>query len=569
MLKPVEQTSNITTITFCFATKTLFLEKEASVESVETIELVKTGQLLATLTLTTNDNNNMPVTGPTLELMASPAKPTLLLPGLHTQMSATGDSLLATATGYPQLQKNQNEKGTTVTISITPLVTVSPDQMEASLTLYPSIPGAAPLQFEELAELIKLEGVRYGLNRELLLACLEQCQKEQKIITGALIAKGSQPRDGLDAHLRLEVEIGSIPGKIMGNGKIDFHERKMFISARKGELIATKVSATSGTAGTNVLGHPIPQKQGQDIKVSVVDNAGFDEESGEVRALKAGVLSMVQNTIKISSKLTIPGDINFSTGNIEAKDAVDIGGSVLPGFQVNAQGDLRIGGGIRSATVISQGNVLVQEGVSGKQTVMRVTGDVDIPFVEQATITAGGTVIIRRQAYYSRVFAGADIHCQEESKVLGGITMAGGNLSLGHVGSENAVPALLAAGTDGRQYLRYEALQQEIVDKENELEHCLHLHGHNSQLPFHLAMTEELEEMHRELNTLNLATHKRGDTPEELSKRLRSRAITVHGQIYANTVLRIGNVTKVLENTLSAKKFVLSEDLQEIIPLPL
>ena len=185
---------------------------------------------------------------------------------------------------------------------------------------------------------------------------------------------------------------------------------------------------------------PFPQPQGQDITVSAVDNAGYDEESGEIRATKPGVLSVVNNTIKVSSKLTIPGDINFSTGNIEANDAVDIGGSVLPGFQVNAHGDLRIGGGVRSATVISQGNVLIQEGVSGKQTVMRVTGDVDIPFVEQATITAGGTIIIRRQAYYSRIFAGGDIHCQEESKVIGGITMAGGNLSLGQVGSDNAVP---------------------------------------------------------------------------------------------------------------------------------
>jgi uncharacterized protein (DUF342 family) len=568
MLKPAEHASNVTTITFCFATKTLFLEKEESVESVETIELVKTGQILATLTLATNDHN-IPVTGPTLEPMVSPAKPTLLLPGLHTQMSATGDSLLATATGYPQVKKNRTGNEETVTISITPLVTVSTDQMEARLTLYPSIPGAAPLQCEELVELLTLEGVRSGLNRELLLACLEQCQKEQKIITGALIAKGSHPIDGLDAHLRFEVEIGSIPGKLMGNGKIDFHERRMFISVRKGELIATKVPATSGTAGTNVLGHPIPQQPGQDIKVSVIDNAGFDEESGEVRAMKQGILSVVQNTIKVSSKLTIPGDINFSTGNIEAKDAVDIGGSILPGFQVNAHGDLKIGGGIRSGTVISQGNVLVHEGVHGKQTIMRVTGDIDIPFVEQASINAGGTIIIRRQAYYSRVFAGADIHCQEESKVIGGITMAGGNLSLGQVGSEHAAPALIAAGTDGKQYLRYEALQQEIVDKKDELEQCLHLHGQNNQLPFHQSMTEELEEMHSELNTLNLATHKRGDTPEELSKQLRSQTITVHGHIYAGTLLRIGNVIHILENTLSARKFVLSEDLQEIIPLPL
>lgn len=561
MPKPAEPTSTATAITICFATKTIFRETEGALESVETVELVKTGQLLATLT---SDTSTQPTDDTLSQPKKPPAKRVLLLAGLHTQLSTTGDSLLATVAGYPQITKKHNDTEESLTISITPLVTISPDQMEAVLTLFPPLPGALPLQVEDLSELLKQEGIRYGLNPAILQNCLEQSRKEQKIITGSLIAKGSHPIPGVNAHLRFEVEIGSIPGKIMGNGRIDFHERKLFISVHKGQLIATKVPATSGTPGINVLGHPIPQQQGQDITVSTVDNAIYDETNGEIRATKPGVLSVVNTTIKVSSKLTISGDINFSTGNIEAHDAVDIGGSIMPGFQVNVHGDLKIGGGVRSATVISKGNVVIQEGVSGKQTIMRVAGDVDLPYVEQATITAGGTVIIRKQAYYSRIFAGGDIHCQEASTVLGGIIMAGGNLSLGQVGSDTAAPVLIAAGTDGKQYLRYEALHQEILDKEEELEHCLQLHGHDSQLPFHRVMTGELEEMNEELNQLNLATDKHADTPEEMAYMLRSRSITVHGLIFAGTKLRIGNVTKVLESTMSARRFTLSEDLQEI-----
>ena len=46
--------------------------------------------------------------------------------------------------------------------------------MEASLTLYPPLPETPPLQVDELAELIKQAGIRYGLNREILQGCLEQ-----------------------------------------------------------------------------------------------------------------------------------------------------------------------------------------------------------------------------------------------------------------------------------------------------------------------------------------------------------------------------------------------------------
>ncbi len=562
--EPKKSTPASPALTICFATKTLFLEKDGGVETVETIELVKAEQLLAYI-LPPDDKS----AGGTPDKNKPPAKRVVLLPGPGTHLSAQGDSLLAAVAGYPQVIKGRDKNDETLTISITPLVTISSDQMEAHLTLYPPLPGTASLTVEELTLLLKQAGVRYGLSSEILHNCLELSEKEHKIRTGTLVAMGSQPIPGQDAYLRFEMETGSIPGKVMGNGRMDFHERKMFIGVRKGQLIATKVPATSGTPGVNVLGLPLTQKLGQDITVSVVDNTCYDPTSGSVHATKPGVLSVVKNTIKVSSKLTIPGDINFKTGNVEASDAVDIGGSVQPGFKVVAHGDLRISGGVRSATVTSQGNVLIKEGVSGKGTVLRVTGDLDLLFVEQATVTVGGTVILRKQAYYSQILAGGDIYCHEDSTVLGGKTIAGGKLRLSQVGSESSSPALIAAGTDYLRYLRYDAIQQEILDKEDELEHALNLHGHNSQLPFHLAMTKELEEVHCELRALNLASGDKADSEEEENKRLRSYTIMVQRMIFAGTLLRIGNVTLELATTMNARKFALSENLDMIIATPI
>jgi len=556
---------SVTEINLCFTSKTIFHEKEGVMEQVETTELVRRGQVVATFVR--NDNPSLSGTGPGEKI--PPAKPVILIPGRYTELSVAGDSLLATAAGYPQVTKSHADKSETLTISIMPLVVVSSDQMEAALTLYPPLPGAIPLRVEDMVELLRQEGIRYGLNRDILRDCLEQSTAEQKIVSGILIAMGLRPIPGVDAYLRFEVEIGSIPGKVLGDGRIDYHERRMFVGVRKGQLIAAKVPATSGTSGINVLGLPIVQKEGQNITVKAGENVLYDEKSGEIRAAKPGVLSVVQNTIKVSSKLTIPGDINFSTGNIEAHDSVEIGGTVQSGFQVNAHGDLKINGGVRSATVISQGNVLVKEGVVGKQTILRVAGDLDVLFVEQAGITAGGTVLIRKNAYFSHIVAGGDIVGEKEGRILGGIIMAGGNLHLGQVGSDNAVPALIAAGTDGRQFLRYEELHKELVEKEEELERCLQMYGHDSQHPLCLTMHEELEELRGELQKVNLATDKRADTPEELAGKLRSRTISVEGLIYAGTQLRIGNVKTVLETTTGVIKFTLSPDLQEIVAHPL
>jgi len=565
MSQPTDSMSASTTIHLCFVTRTIVQEKEGREEQVEIVELVRRGQILANLVKV----DNSPSTGTESHEKRQLAKSVILLPGQHTVLSVTGDSLLATVAGYPKSQHNHTETEDTLIISLTPLVTISHDKMEASLTLYPPLPRTAPIELDELVELLQQEGIRYGLSHEILQDCLQQSREEKKVVHEILIARGLHPIPGVNASLRTDVEMGSIPGKILGDGRIDFHERRMFIGVRKGQLIATKVPATSGTPGVNVLGEPIGQKEGQDLKVSVGENVLYDEQSGEIRAAKPGVLSMVQNAIKVTSKLTIPGDVNLSTGNIDARDAVEIGGSVQSGFQVTAQGDLVISGGVRSATVVSQGNVLVKEGVTGKQTTMRVAGDVDVVFVEQAAITAGGTVIVRKNIYYSQIFAGGDVLCQEEGRIFGGVTVAGGNLRVAQVGSDNAAPALIAAGTDGKQYLRYEALHQEILEKEDELEHSLQLHGHDSGLPFHLVMTEELEDLHHELHQLNLSTDKKADSPDELAAKLRSRTVSVSGLIVAGTQIRIGNVTTVLETAMTARKFILSEDLQEIISFPI
>ena len=127
MLKPVASAPG--TITISFATKTIFLEKEGATESVETIELVKPGQLLALLTPC--DDTTPPAPG---QQKKPPTKHVILTPGDHTQLSVRGDSLLATVAGYPKVSKITNANEETLTISITPLVTISQDQMEASLT---------------------------------------------------------------------------------------------------------------------------------------------------------------------------------------------------------------------------------------------------------------------------------------------------------------------------------------------------------------------------------------------------------------------------------------------------
>lgn len=76
----------------------------------------------------------------------------------------------------------------------------------------------------------------------------------------------------------------------------------------------------------------------------------YNEVTGEIHAAVAGVLSAVTNTsVRVTAKLVIPGDIDFQTGNVESRAAVQIGGSLKPGFKVITGGDVLVGGSVESA----------------------------------------------------------------------------------------------------------------------------------------------------------------------------------------------------------------------------
>ena len=109
--------------------------------------------------------------------------------------------------------------------------------------------------------------------------------------------------------------------------------------------------------------------------------------------------------IKVLSHQTITGDIDFETGNVESMNAIKILGSVQPGFRVTAGGDIKITGSVMSASAISEGNLVVLGGTTGKNSTLQVKGDADINFIEQGVLKCGGLVVIRKQSYYSNIIS--------------------------------------------------------------------------------------------------------------------------------------------------------------------
>jgi uncharacterized protein (DUF342 family) len=390
---------------------------------------------------------------------------------------------------------------------------------------------------------------------------ITRCSDEQQILTKETAARGLLPLNGSDSFLRYEIEIGPLPGKILGNGKIDFRERKMFVGVQKGETIATRIPPTSGSAGITVFGDEIPQIQGKELKVAVSGDAEFNEETGVVRALQSGILSMVNdNSIAVCAKQVIPGDVDFSTGNIESKDALEINGSILPGFRVSTHGDLFVGGSIRSAFVRCQGNLVIQEGIMGDSGQIRVRGDADFKFIEQGKIRCSGQAIIHKQAYYSKVLASGDILAHENSIVIGGMLLSGNSMHLGTVGSPNAPPALLAAAISPERYLEYLKIHSHLQEQEEALHLWLQRHGQKSKDPGRKSLEAAVSALKQTIHDLNLSPGSPEDSPEESRQKLAAVTIKVNKTLYAGSRIQIGDASLEITADLGAVCFRRDKD---------
>lgn len=460
--------------------------------------------------------------------------------------------------GYPATKRTLDNGIDFLEISVNRLFQVSPDAMSATLALRPSLPDKSPPDFETLLAILDEERIVFGRLNKQIQTCIDAVAEQQKP-KAVTVAMGIRPQNGTDAKLRFEIEVGPLPGKIRGDGSIDFRERKMFVAVSEGELIAVKVPQTAGVAGRDVHGVEIPQKPGKDLNLKVSDDAVFDPQTGEVRAARSGVLSMVtENSVKVCSKQVIAGDVDYKTGNIISRDTLEISGSVQPQFKVVAFGDITIGGNVEKAILRSDANIIIKGGIIGQRSRVQARGDVDIRFLERGRVFARGNIMLRKSGYYCRLHTWKDCFCPPEVKIIASQVVAGGSLTLGDVGAENADPAILAAGVDPERLQLYYDYRRARDEKRALFDRKRQLVGADSENVAFLEVKQELQWAEDALRTLNMIPDTQlGENPQGMTQ-LPQNEIIVHGTIHGGTELRIGNTTTVLEATVSRVRFHLA-----------
>lgn len=504
--------------------------------------------------------------------------------GKHTRFSDDGETLFAETIGYPRvdIMKQGDDEQDVLLISLTPLVKVSNDRMTATLLLHPPISRDYAIRKEPLPELLKEAEILFGIDQNAL-------QKAQDIIAEGYddfheipIAFGQTAETGVDAYLQFALEVGPIPGKLLEDGTIDFRERRIMIGVSADELLATKIAEIPGNPGMDVHGNEIEPEGGTELEIITKSDVSFSEETGEIKATKDGVLTLVNDCeIKVCSKQEIQGDIDYTTGHIDSRNCVIVNGAVQPGFKVITGGNLEIKKEVMSATLESEANIVIKGGITGKKTTIKAHGDVDFKFIENGRIHCDGNLIMRKQSYYSDLSALGAIRCTDSTTIIGGNIVAGGSLTVANVGSPNGKPAFLAAGVDIERLQLQRKLTQELAQQQDDIIQWLQRYGGSAKSKKIRKMETLVDETKMKLLKLNLipgtALYSRVGEDRETGieiaegKDSGSKAIRIDkvfidlkGTIFQGTEVRIGNAKLKIEKNISRRRLKLNKSLKHI-----
>lgn len=352
-------------------------------------------------------------------------------------------------------------------------VIVSHDKLSAYLHLEPPENGGREGSLDDLKSHLMKSGVTYGVIQE----TLEAMAKKPVYGRDILIAQGSAPVHGTDGAYRLLFETSkAAKPKERADGTVDFHDLGLIENVQQGQVLCRITPPSNGVDGISVLCVPIPAKNGKPVPRLLGKNTQLSEDGTEIHATISGYVNFVAGKINVNDTFFIKENVDNSTGNIKTASNVVITGAVLPGFSVESEGSIQIGGTVSGSTIIASGDVVLKGGIIGGH--VKCEGDLTTKFIENCDVSVSGCI---RTDYIMN----CSIQCAKSitasgpiAKIVGGSCVAGEDIHARVIGSSSGVRTYLEIGTDATLVAR----QQELIklisewqEKINSLKELLYL----------------------------------------------------------------------------------------------
>ena len=313
-------------------------------------------------------------------------------------------------------------------------------------------------------------GIGFGVDTHL---ADQLAHSDRRYFTLYLIAQGKPAFNGKNGNI-----VDNFPRVIERTLEVDEYDQvdytalNLIHNVDRGQEICRLIKPTEGEPGRSVLDQEIPAKGGRDVPLPRGKNTEISEDGTQLVASIAGSVDFTGNVFQVKPVLEVPGDVDFSTGNINFLGDVNIRGNVLSGFTVRAMGNVRVEGVVEAgSSVEAGGDLVVVKGILGDgTTTVQCQRSVFSKYVENATISVRETLqtdcIIG-----SRVYCGGEVVVQSgRGSIMGGKVWAGRRVRANAVGSQSECKTSISLGGSPCASFEREMAHREVNDLEMEIE---------------------------------------------------------------------------------------------------
>ncbi|AOP34433.1 polymerase [Leptospira tipperaryensis] len=352
------------------------------------------------------------------------------------------------------------------------ILDITADKMKAKVTILPPRPGGRDLDMKDVVNHLKNAGVKYGFKEEEIQKRLEEEYFNQPF----LAAEGDYPINGKNAQIIYHVRTNkNVSFREDETGRVDFKDLDLIENVVVGQLLAEKIPAEKGKYGRTLFNELLPAKDGVDTDLKQGKGTILSEDRSKLTAEVNGQVVFATGRLSVETVYRVNGDVGIKTGNVTFLGSIVITGNVEDNYSVKAAGNIEIYGTVQKARVEADGDIIIRQGISGREEahIESTGGNVIAKFIQSATVITEKDVLVQEGILHSFVSAGGKILCNgKRGQIVGGTVRASELIGARTIGSSANPATELVVGIDPKvlkQIADYEAKMHESQSKHEQV----------------------------------------------------------------------------------------------------
>ena len=282
-----------------------------------------------------------------------------------------------------------------------------------------------------------------------------------------VVAMGIPSLPARDASVRIYFNNNYLnPGKITEDGSIDFKDRGDVPFVKAGSTLAEKIPGVDGKSGHDVYGNTIPAEKAMDQPFKNGEGTQLSPDGLKIIAAIDGQPMMtVHGEITVMKEIQIPGDVDYTTGNIIFSGNIIVKGSINPGFTI--KGGHLTARDANGAVIDVTGNIDISGGII--DSVLSAGGGIQAMYMAGTKADAYGDILIKKEIIDCRIrTSGA---CSNERvRIISSYVSAKKGIMVRQIGTDVSKPSTLRVGISDHTDKIIKKIRETIEEKKTALE---------------------------------------------------------------------------------------------------